>query len=162
MASIYKSVHPEDFDAAKLLKLAEEGRLFFTPIVRSTEKEQVANSLHILEYVGALRACADEPYKDNIDFIWQEIVKNDALQKRLSIQKGTNAGCMNKYFITAIVDVLSNIGVYRDNTIQLHRIMENITTRNKYYNSMGLYVLSSNERQIIRELAKKYRNIPRV
>lgn len=75
------------------------------------------------------------------------------------IQKGKSAGSMNKYLIMLLVENLRGLGVYDcESTLQLHRRLENIMTRNKYYNSMFTYQISPQENAKIREIVNKLKN----
>lgn len=158
MASNLKPIRPQDFDADALLKAAKEGRLFIKTLPPNPKKVREENARHILQYVNSIRAYAAEPYSKSIDEIWNEIIQHPDLFKCFIIQRGADAGCMNKYTIMALVDLLRNLDVYTGaSSIQLHRILEKITTRNKFYNNMGMYAFGMNSFHIIREIIAKYK-----
>lgn len=156
MAQKFQPVHPEDFDAEALKQAAEEGRLFITPSPRSILRTLQSNARQVLRYVAPLRTYAHPTYRPQYHTLWKAIVNHPNLFQRFTIQKGKNEGSMNKYLIMSIVDCLKNLGFYQDlNSLQLHRILEKIDTRNKYYNNMGQYVLEPSDSKILRELLKK-------
>ena len=61
---------------------------------------------------------------------------------------------MNRYVVTNLVCRLQNAGVYRQDVsmLQLHRRLEGISTKNRYYKSNGNYDLSREARVILRRI----------
>lgn len=156
MAQKFLPVRPEDFDAEALKQAAEEGRLFITPSSCSISRTLKNNARQVLRYVAPLRTYTNPTYRSQYHNLWKTIVNHPNFFQRFTIQKGKNEGSMNKYFIMAIVDCLKNLGLYQNvNSLQLHRVLEKIDTRNTYYNSMGQYALECSESRILRELMKK-------
>lgn len=156
MAHKIQPVRPEDFDAEALKQAAEEGRLFIVPSPRSLSITLKNNARQVLLYVAPLRAHTNKTYYAHHRGLWKKIVNHPDFFGRFTIQKGKNEGSMNKYFIMSIVDCLKNLGFYQEVTsLQLHRILEQTDTRNKYYNNMGQYALERSDVRILRELLEK-------
>ena len=156
MAHKIQPVRPEDFDAEALKQAAEEGRLFIVPSPRSLSITLKNNARQVLCYVAPLRMYTKSTYRAQHRDLWKAIVNHPDFFQRFTIQKGKNEGSMNKYFIMSIVDCLKNLGFYQEVTsLQLHRILEQTDTRNKYYNNMGQYALERSDVRILRELLEK-------
>ena len=151
-----KPVRPEDFDADALWKAAEEGRLFIIPMTRSLNEIREENAERVLTYVSSLRTHTADDYRVHIDNIWKELLLHEDFVQNFIMQRGKLAGDINKYFITAIVDCMQNLGVYTGgNTIFLHRILENTQTRNQFYNNMGVYALSYKQQKILQKILQQ-------
>ena len=149
-----KRLNPKEFDAALLKKLTEEGRVY---INLPKEINGNAYAQEILDYVQAIRDCVSEPWRDEIDALWQEILDNECLVDFLTMKRGVCEGHINRYAVTNLVCRMQSGGVYRQDIpmLTLHLKMEKAEKKNKYYTSFGNYILSSEARQVLRKLFSK-------
>lgn len=146
----------KEFDAALLKKLTSEGRVY----VRLPKVVDVdAYMREILDYVSTIRCFATDVWQDDIDELWQEIVDSDCLADFLKMQKGVQAGHMNRYAVTNLVCRMQNNGIYRNDIpmVMLHLTMEGTTKKNKYYTSSGNYDLSKTAKNLLKRLFRKYK-----
>ena len=75
----------------------------------------------------------------------------------LKMQKGVQAGHMNRYAVTNLVCRMQNNGIYRNDIpmVMLHLTMEGTTKKNKYYTSSGNYDLSKTAKNLLKRLFSK-------
>lgn len=108
----------------------------------------------ILTYTQAIDGYATEMWSEGINELWQAIVGEDYLLDSLTMKHGLHTGHMNRYVVTNLVCRLQNAGVYRQDVsmLQLHRRLEGISTKNRYYKSNGNYDLSREARVILRKI----------
>ena len=149
-----RRLSPKEFDAALLKKLTEEGRVF---INLPREINRNAYAQEILDYVQAIRDCASEPWRDEIDALWQEILDNECLADFLTMKRGVCAGHINRYAVTNLVCRMQNSGIYRKDLsmLTLHLKLEGVERKNKYYTSCGNFPPSTEARQVLRKLFSK-------
>lgn len=149
-----KRLNPKEFDAALLEKLTREGRVY---INLPREINRNAHAQEILDYVQAIRDCASEPWRDEIDALWQEILDYDCLVDFLTMKRGVCAGHINRYAVTNLVCRMQNRGIYRKDLpmLTLHLKLEGVERKNKYYTSCGNFSLSTEARQVLRKLFSK-------
>ena len=150
-SSNLKRLSLKEFDADLLKKMTEEGRVYI-------DCPQVINedtyTREILDYVQAIRDCVSDPWRDEIDDLWQEILDEECLADYLTMKRGLQAGHMNRYAVTNLVCRMQSWGIYRqDMTMHaLHLRLERTTTRNKYYESFGNYLLPDKAKKILKQL----------
>ena len=150
----FRRLSPKEFDAALLKKLTEEGRVY---INLPREINRNAYAQEILDYVQAIRDCASEPWCDEIDALWQEILDNECLVDFLTMKRGVCAGHINRYAVTNLVCRMQSNGIYRKDLsmLTLHLKLEGVERKNKYYTSCGNFSLSTEARQVLRKLFSK-------
>lgn len=153
-SSNLKRLSLKEFDAALLEKLTIEGRVYVC-LPREIDKD--AHTQEILDYVEAIRDCASEPWRDEIDDLWQQILDYDCLADYLTMKRGAQAGHMNRYAVTLLVCRMQSCGIYRqDMTMHaLHLKLEGATRKNKYYTSCGNFPLSSEAKGVLKKLFSK-------
>jgi len=149
-----RRLSPKEFDAALLEKLTREGRVY---IYSPKEIDKDACKREILAYTQAIECFASETWSDGVKELWQKIVREDSLLNCLIMKNGLQAGHMNRYVVTNLVCRLQNAGVYRQDVsmLELHRHLEGISTRNRYYKSSGNYDLPREARAILKELISR-------
>lgn len=141
------------FDIEFLSKAFEEGWLF---IKRPQIKDSHMYKREVLDYVGRIKDCASDEWKDKVDVLWQKIVDEPRFQEKLKMQKGEKVGHLNRYMVTALVSLMREWKVYREEEtmLSLHKKMENITEKNSVYKGYVNYGLDTGERKAIKELIK--------
>lgn len=143
----------QEFDIEFLRRMFEEKRLCIIP-------PQIQDShmykREVLDYVGRIKDCASDEWKDKVDVLWQKIVDEPRLQEKLKMQKGEKVGHLNRYMVTALVSLMREWKVYREEEtmLSLHKKMENITEKNSVYKGYVNYGLDTGERKAIKELIK--------
>lgn len=149
-------VLPEDFkDMEGLQRAAHEGRLFMvppTPSVESTE-QRIAE---ILAYVDRL-----SPYALNAEVheIWVSILHDEQLQPLFFLTRySRKCGQVNWYRVTAVVCLLHEQGVYRQDmkAVQLHCLLEGSEHRTNYYSGMSRYLLDQPEIRVVKRILRQF------
>ena len=109
---------------------------------------------NVLRYVSAIRDFASDGWKDKIDDLWQSIVDDEDVSYFLMMQKGRDAGGMNRYVVTNIVCRMHSKGIYRNDVsmLTLHLKLEGVSKKNKYYTSCGNYELTQTMRKRLSQL----------
>ena len=145
---------PEEFDAVLLKKLVEEGKVY---VDMPKAVDEGAYLKDVLRYVSAIRDFASDEWKDKIDDLWQLIVDDEDFSYFLKMQKGRDAGGMNRYVVTNIVCRLHNKGIYRNDVsmLTLHLKLEGVSKKNKYYTSCGNYVFTQPMRRGLSQLLSR-------
>ncbi len=142
---------PEEFDAVLLKKLVEEGMVY---VDMPKAVDEGAYLKDVLRYVSAIRDFASDEWKDKIDDLWQAIVEDEYFSYFLKMQKGKDAGSMNRYAVTSIVCRMHSKGIYRndESMMALHLKLEGVSKKNKYYTSCGNYELTQTMRKRLSQL----------
>lgn len=142
---------PEEFDAVLLKKLAEEGRVY---VDMPKVVDEGAYLKDVLNYVSAIKEFASDEWKNKIDDLWQMIVEDEDFSCFLMMQKGKDAGGMNRYAVTSIVYRMKNRGIYRNDVsmLALHLRLECVNQKNKYYTSCCNYELTQSMRKRLNQL----------
>ena len=154
MKSSLRRLSPEEFDAALLKKLTEEGKVFIeSPRVINKD----AYKGEVLDYVRAIDGFASQAWLGSIGCLWRSIVEAECFASFLAMRRGAQAGHMNRYAVTSLVAQLQNRGVYRLDVsmLALHLILEHCTKKNRYYKACGNYPLSPEARARLRELLRR-------
>ena len=154
MKTTLKRLRPRDLDWENIKQLAKEGRLF-AELPKVIDKD--ACRREILAYTQAIDCYAAEIWSDAINELWEAIVCEDCLLDSLTMKNGLHTGHMNRYVVTNLVCRLQNAGVYRQDVsmLELHRRLEGISTRNRYYKSSGNYDLSKKARALLKKLISR-------
>ena len=148
-------VHPEDFDAEKLLAAAREGRLYVDMTDEETAVEQLLKQRkrEALDYVNSIDKYVVPEWQPHIKMLWTMLLDDPLFTPLLVLQKGKHQGLLNRYLVTNIVFHLQVLNVYQCNSlIELHKKLEGVNEKNSIYKSAGLYSLSSTQRQRLRQL----------
>lgn len=150
----FRRLLPKDFDVELLKQLTDEGRVFIE-MPRTTDKD--AYKQEVLDYVVSIAEFASEAWQKDLNDLWQTIVETECFRSCLTMQKGVNAGHMNRYAVTNIVCRMQNLGVYTNNVsmLTLHLRLEKTTKRNKYYQSSGNYSLNREAKAFLRNLLRR-------
>lgn len=145
---------PEEFDAVLLKKLVEEGKVY---IDMPKAVDEGAYLKDVLRYVSAIRDFASDEWKDKIDDLWQSIVDDEDVSYFLKMQKGKDAGGMNRYVVTNIVCRMHSKGIYRNDVsmLTLHLKLEGVSKKNKYYTSCGNYEFTQPMRKRLTQLLSR-------
>jgi len=153
-SSNLKRLSLKEFDADLLKKMTAEGRVYIDfPQVISKD----TYTREILDYVQAIRDCVSDPWRDEIDDLWQEILDEECLVDYLTMKRGVQAGHMNRYAVTLLVNRMLSCGIYRKDLpmLTLHLKLEKVERKNKYYTSCGNFPLPTEARQVLRKLFSK-------
>lgn len=145
-----KKVRPEDFDADALLRAAREGRLFIQPVSQEQPLTEVIN------YVERIRQYATTPH---VREIWEAILSHERLAPLFRLTRySAKRGQINWYRVTAVVCLLREKGVYRQDVteVQLHLCLEGISRRNSKYTGKDNYSLERSELLIVRQIVKNF------
>lgn len=148
------SILPEDINLPWILRLAQEGRLYYD--ANGISKETVLADLlqQVLNYVEAITPCASSAYKSSITDIWTRIVRDKNLNENLFLKKGRNAGFLNHYYITAIVSVMLECNVYNKKMFtlfDLHCRLEKVGKKTSIYTSYNNYALGIEKIKYLRQ-----------
>ena len=149
-------VLPEDFkDMEGLQRAAHEGRLFMVPPTPSadTTEQRIAE---ILAYVDRL-----SPYALNaqVHEIWTAILQDEQLQPLFFLTRySRKCGQVNWYRVTAVVCLLHEQGVYRQDmkAVQLHCLLEGSEHRTNYYSGMSRYLLDQPEIRVVKRILRQF------
>ena len=149
-----KRLTPKEFDAALLEKLTKEGKVY---IDYPKEVNRTAYIREVLDYVQPIRDYATDLWREDIDWLWQEIASNETFADFLAMKYGLQKGHINRYAVTNLVCRLRNGGIYREEVRmeELHLKMEKTNQKNCYYMSHGNYNLSREAKAFLRELLRK-------
>ena len=155
-----KEVGINDFDIKTLRRAAREGRLF----IATTEDDTVrASTADKEKAIGEILAYVDRisQYAINVHVreIWNDILHDNQLQPLFFFTRyGKTRGQINWYRVTAVMCLLYEKGVYRNDmtAIQLHLALEGTTRRNNRYNGISRYLLDQCQIKIVREILKKH------
>ena len=145
-----RKVRPEDFDADALLRAAREGRLFIAPAV---EKHPLTE---VLDYVERIREYATNPH---VREIWEAILSHEQLAPLFYLDRyASKRGQINWYRVTAVVCLLQEKGVYRQDiaAVQLHLCLERASKRNGRYTGSNKYSPAKAEILIVRQIVKNF------
>ena len=149
-------VLPEDFkDMEGLLRAAHEGRLFMVPPTPSAESTE-QRIAEILAYVDRL-----SPYALNaqVHEIWVSILHDEQLQPLFFLNRYSRTrGQVNWYRVTAVVCLLHEQGVYRQDmkAVQLHCLLEGSEHRTNYYSGMSRYLLERSEIRVVKRILRQF------
>ena len=141
--------------AEEVLALWQEGKLYQAAEKKViSQKELIARCRReALAYVAAIDEQASAEWRDRIRGLWERIVRDSAFADRLVIQKGQNAGKLNRYIVTNIVFHLQALDVYRSSShIDLHKKLERVDAKNSIFKGAREYKLSSIQKKKLREL----------
>ena len=144
-------VRPEDFDVEMLLAAAREGRLFLEEKSESAEETLARCRQEALAYVKPIEAFASDEWAPYIYKVWEAIVCEDAFATNLVIKKGRMRGQLNRYFITAIVVIMRESGLYQREVpaVKLHVLMEKTEVKNIVYTSSSHYFPIFSQRKLL-------------
>ena len=147
-------VRPEDFDVEMLLAAAREGRLFLEEKSESAEETLARCRQEALAYVKPIEAFASDEWAPYIYKEWEAIVCEDAFATNLVIKKGRMRGQLNRYFITAIVVIMRESGLYQREVpaVKLHVLMEKTEVRNRIYTCYTQYSPLFSQRKMLFKL----------
>lgn len=147
-------VRPEDFDVEMLLAAAREGRLFLEEKSESAEETLARCRQEALAYVKPIEAFASDEWAPYIYKVWEAIVCEDAFATNLVIKKGRMRGQLNRYFITAIVVIMRESGLYQREVpaVKLHVLMEKTEVRNRIYTCYTQYSPLFSQRKMLFKL----------
>ena len=143
-------VRPEDFDAAALMRAAREGRLFVAP---ARERQPLTE---VLDYVERIREYATTPH---VREIWEAILGQEQLAPLFYFTRYTSQrGQINWYRVTAVVCLLREQGVYRNDVtaLKLHLRLEGTSRRTNRYTGMARYQLDRPELLAVRRIVKSF------
>ena len=149
-------VLPKDFEHMEgLLRAAQEGRLFIaapTPPVETVEQRID----EILAYVDRI-----SPYALNghVHAIWEAILHDEQLQPLFFLTRySRTCGQVNWYRVTAVVCLLHEQGVYRQDmkAVQLHCLLEGSEHRTNYYSGMSRYLLDQPEIRVVKRILRQF------
>lgn len=155
-----KEVSIKDFDIKALRRAAREGRLFIACNEDDDTSEDAATREkalgEILSYVDRISQYAINVH---VREIWDCILHDNQLQPLFFFTRyGKTRGQINWYRVTAVMCLLYEKGVYRNDmtAIQLHLALEGATRRNNRYNGISRYLLDQCQIKIVREILKKH------
>ena len=133
-------VRPEDFDADALLRAAREGRLFVAP---ARERQPLTE---VLDYVERIREYATTLSHEQLAPLFYFT--------RYTSQRGQ----INWYRVTAVVCLLREQGVYRNDVtaLKLHLRLEGTSRRTNRYTGMARYQLDRPELLAVRRIVKSF------
>ena len=138
-----------------LQRAAHEGRLFIVPPTPSadTTEQRIAE---ILAYVDRL-----SPYALNaqVHEIWTAILQDEQLQPLFFLTRYSRTrGQVNWYRVTAVVCLLHEQGVYRQDmkAVQLHCLLEGSEHRTNYYSGMSRYLLDQPEIRVVKRILRQF------
>ena len=143
-------VRPEDFDADALMRAAREGRLFIQPVSQEQPLTEV------IDYVERIRQYATTPH---VREIWEAILSHERLAPLFRLTRySATRGQINWYRVTAVVCLLREKGVYRQDVtaVQLHKCLEGADHVTNRYNGMDRYRLEKQELRIVRQIIDKF------
>ena len=145
-----RKVRPEDFDADALLRAAREGRLFIAP---AAEKHPLTE---VLDYVERIREYATNPH---VREIWEAILSHEQLAPLFYLTRYSHQrGQINWYRVTAVVCLLREKGVYRQDmtAVQLHKRLEGTNRVTNRYNGISRYLLEKRELNFVRKIIERF------
>ena len=145
-----RKVRPEDFDADALLRAAREGRLFIAP---AAERQPLTE---VLDYVERIREYATNPH---VREIWEAILSHEQLAPLFYLDRyASKRGQINWYRVTAVVIVLREKGVYRQDmtAVQLHKRLEGTNRVTNRYNGISRYLLEQRELNFVRKIIERF------
>lgn len=144
----------EQFDADTLREAARQGRLYLAPAEVSEEQRQA----DILRYVARIDSCAAPPYTESISRLWKAIIAHTAFADCWHIRRGKRKGQVNRSFVTNIVALLHDRGVYQAaSTTHLHFLLEDVTQRNVVYTNIVQYRTTRVQQDTIKKLIHDFR-----
>lgn len=145
-----------DFNPIVLEQLTAEGRVF---IASTFNKESGAYLREILDYVHRIADFVADDYRGIIDDLWLHIINNEELSGELVMKRGATAGHINRYAVTSVICLMQNNDVYRKDVtmLTLHRQMEGITGRNRYYSSSGNYAITGKLKKVLKQILEEYK-----
>lgn len=163
-----KRVRIEDFDVEALRRAAREGRLFIahgegaSPTSCGTGDETAAarRERSVAEIHSYVDRISEYSTTSHVHEIWERILSDDRLSPLFFFTRYTkNRGLVNWYRVTAVVCLLRDNGVYRNDitAVRLHQQLEGSNRRNNRYTGMGRYLLDHGQILIVRGIIKEMR-----
>lgn len=144
-------IEPNEFDNNELQRAIREGRLYIVQPQLSSDEIKRNSLSEILSYVGAVDDEATEECKSIIRALWQKILNDDLFVNSFLMEKGPNKGKPNKYRVTSMITVMQGLGIYKGESVAcIHRKLEKITNKNKYYTNMNQYPISKKQQKFLR------------
>ena len=153
--------HPVDLatmNEKQVLELAKSRKLYF---VKSPNKIPVYTTepvSQLLEYVARISPYASSNFAPWIADLWNDIFRDPRVFPKFFLQKGKDAGEINRYRVLAYVNCLLTRGVYEQNLIDLYHQMEGSDCEERYYRGYSSYAPDKSEQTRLEQLYETYKN----
>ena len=153
--------HPVDLatmNEKQVLELAKSRKLYF---VKSPNKIPVYTTepvSQLLEYVARISPYASSNFAPWIADLWNDIFRDPRVFPKFFLQKGKDAGEINRYRVLAYVNCLLTRGVYEQNLIDLYHQMEGSDCEERYYRGYSSYAPDKSEQTRLKQLCETYKN----
>ena len=153
--------HPVDLatmNEKQVLELAKSRKLYF---VKSPNKIPVYTTepvSQLLEYVARISPYASSNFAPWIADLWNDIFRDPRVFPKFFLQKGEDAGEINRYRILAYVNFLLYQRVYEQNLIDLYHQLEGSECEERYYSGNSSYAPDKSEQTRLEQLYETYKN----
>ena len=153
--------HPVDLatmNEKQVLELAKSRKLYF---VKSPNKIPVYTTepvSQLLEYVARISPYASSNFAPWIADLWNDIFRDPRVFPKFFLQKGKDAGEINRYRVLAYVNCLLTRGVYEQNLIDLYHQLEGSECEERYYRGYSSYAPDKSEQTRLKQLCETYKN----
>ena len=157
MAKHYHPVDPEKINYQQFLELAKSRKLYF---VKSPNKIPVYTTepvSQLLEYVARISPYASSNFAPWIADLWNDIFRDPRVFPKFFLQKGEDAGEINRYRILAYVNFLLYQRVYEQNLIDLYHQLEGSECEERYYRGYSSYAPDKSEQTRLEQLYETYK-----
>ena len=156
MEITFEKVPASGITAEVVLNLWQQGELYVKKIKKVETPEETIERCRqeALAYVQRVDSYTTSFWLPYIKRLWETILSNEAILTSLTIKKGRNRNQLNRYFITAIVVLLREKGLYRQDipALKLHLIMENVEKKSVIYASYSQYAPENKQRKMLVEI----------
>lgn len=152
-----KKLPVEGWTAEQVLTLWRQGKLCYEVYEDEATEEEVRNN--VCAYVRSIRPLATEEYRNRVDELWNEILKDRRFMRLLMPgKKARRCRTMNKYMVIRIIGVLTAKKVYSvSSNVQLIFMLEGKEDENTYRPFLGLGFQNIEDERRLEKILEKIR-----